>query len=804
MGKQTPMTVSINPARRPPVKSKPNDIQRIKNVLGVSSTSDENFCRSLPFSVNDTAAGSENELQAVVSGDKMAVDLPVVIKASRYYKNMLKRAASGEFSKKAVISLEQFLDDNTENVWENSWVRFPRGVLNHYAENVFERDLLADKKDWPGPKRQDATCFTVYRHYCEYVRVPVSYLLKLSLADSLGTTDVHPMIRGAGKKFLGHFSNDNTSPETFSFYPAIAGKKTDIGGAAAQETLLRYLLSQFLTEYANEKFQLTQLGQKAEIYFAPNPPVRQKLLNELTSDSFYRKLFMSPCLSGWDKGEKKSRYMHLCHQVLSRSQLNAVAKLKDAGIIVNNLVVLPNMSNICLANNGTHISLSSQKITSLLKAKSPEFNGRDEKYLGDLAIKIIEHFLPLFVNSYSAAPYRLAFTNFHPERALGFLPHELDFTHLRMIWRRWKKKAALKFCGQPITPFGPEWLDRTISKLFGLKGDFVNDFRLIDYLVSLLSTDESPGLDGELGNDLRLKDDLAAMGVFHTAMPVYLLYRIRRFSEIGFSGFEGRHYSLFADIFADMSHSVNLQTLITGLAYKYILHGRFGHEHIPDYPSIESERRQIFFGTAIGIPTFYVRSNTQNLFLADILNKVRGTRFSRRYPGYLRVYNVEFRKALIRILKEDAADLIEMNGFEETIRDLEQRINDSANHSAGGKLTRAVCEKAGIAHPMKIQAQEFNRIAEKFYREDLKQRHIKAALDLMEDLVKHQLSNSQIKNKSICRAAIAATGTNSPEIFFKDARKKFLTGRFSNDLLQKMIHLTILMIDSQKERFGLK
>jgi len=64
--------------------------------------------------------------------------------------------------------------------------------------------------------------------------------------------------------------------------------------------------------------------------------------------------------------------------------------------------------------------------------------------LGDLVIKIAEHFLPLFVGTYSAAPYRMDFCDFHPEKALGFLPHELDYTHLRMIWRRWKKKADLK------------------------------------------------------------------------------------------------------------------------------------------------------------------------------------------------------------------------------------------------------------------------------------------------------------------------------------------------------------------------
>jgi hypothetical protein len=172
--------------------------------------------------------------------------------------------------------------------------------------------------------------------------------------------------------------------------------------------------------------------------------------------------------------------MQLCHQVLSRSQLNAVAKLREAGIISNNLVVLPNVSNVSLANNGTHVSLGSLKLGRLLGDPESGFTQAHEKYLGDLTIKMAEHFLPLFVGTYSASPYRLAYTDFHPERALGFLPHELDYTHLRMLWRRWQKKASLSILGRPVTPFGPPWIDNLVSGLFRLKGDFVPDYRLVD------------------------------------------------------------------------------------------------------------------------------------------------------------------------------------------------------------------------------------------------------------------------------------------------------------------------------------
>ncbi len=166
----------------------------------------------------------------------------------------------------------------------------------------------------------------------------------------------------------------------------------------------------------------TEHGQQAMIYFAPHPPQRQKRLNAIIPDSFYRELFMSPCLSGWDRGEDKHRYMHLCHQTLSRSQINAVAKLREAGIIANNLVVLPTLSNTSLANNGVHISLGSRKLTARLADPRSGFRADHEKLLGDLSIKIAEHFLPLFVGSYRPPPTGSALPIFTRSAPSAFSP----------------------------------------------------------------------------------------------------------------------------------------------------------------------------------------------------------------------------------------------------------------------------------------------------------------------------------------------------------------------------------------------
>lgn len=766
--------------------------------LGVSFSPDEKMIRTLPFSCGDVTAGSESELQAVVEGDKSAVDLPLFIEGSNYFANIVKRAASGETSRKVVADLERFLSDNPSRVWENSWVRFKRRNLSGFARQVFDHDLLQDKKNPSGGKRADAARFIFNENGEEMLRLPVSYLIKLALADLLGSQpQLHPAIRQTGIRLMGHFLNDNTSPETFSFNVVSLVPKDGMGAAIARETAIRFLMTQLLIMYANIAFGLDGSGQRAMVYFAPHPPVRQKELNDHVADSFYRELFMSPCLSGWDRGEDKFRYMQLCHQVLSRSQLNGVAKLRDAGIIINNLVVLPSVSNVSLANNGTHISIGSRRLTSALSSGSG-FGQFHEKHLGDLAIKITEHFLPLFTGSYTAAPFRLAFTDFHPEKALGFLPHELDYTHLRMIWRRWRKKAVISIFGQPVTPFGPKLLDRLLGGIFRLKGDYVPDYRLVDYLVCLLSTESSPALNGVPGNTDRLRQDLADMGVFDEQMSVYLLYKQREFGKMGFSGFEGRHYSLFPEFEEDMGRATDLQTLITALAFKYMALG-MDHGFIPDAPQLESERRQIFFASAIGIPTFFVRKDSGNGFLAKILKKTEGVRSSRRYAGYLRVPVQEYRRALLKVIREDGADLIEMMSLHDTLQNLELRLTEPEFFSAAGRLQEGILSVAGCSTPMGADAREFNMAAEQYYRNGLRLQHLKEGLAILSEecLVLDRVAGGG--DDGLRRILEHTLGGESGGGFLAAASEDIVKEKGDIQTLRKLMNLILLSVHQQEQ-----
>ncbi|MDG4476202.1 hypothetical protein [Thiovibrio frasassiensis] len=760
---------------------------------------------SLPFYGSDATTGCENELQVAVTGRREDVDLPRAIEQSSYYANIIKRADRGETSPRARRNLERYLDDNLGQVWENSWVRFPLASLHPHAMNILAADLKADKQNPGGGERSDAARFFVEEGGERLLHIPISYLLKLALADLLGEAGSHETVRKTGSRMLTHLLSDNTSPETFSFHVTAMHAHTGYGNALARETAKRFLFTQLLIMYANEKFELLRRGQKATLFFSPHPPVRQRALNECISDAFYRKLFMSPCLSGWDEGEAKHQYMILCHQVLSRSHLNAVMKMREAGIITTNLVMMPQTSNISLANNGTHVSMGSLKLSRLLRDPGSGFTVRHEKYLGDLVAKIMEHFLPLFVSTYSAAPYRLGFEDFHPEQALGFLPHQLDYTHLRMLWRRWRKKARNKFCGQALTPFGPQRLDQIIGGACRCKGDFVPDFRLIDYPVALLSTEQSGSQDGRLHNDRRLKEDLDMLGIFDKRMSVYLPYKLREFEVMGFSGFEARQYSLFEQFDGDLGRATDLQMLLNALAFKLIANGTCSHQHIPDTPFVESERRQILFGTAIGIPTFFVRKETPNRFLRNILKRTKNTRSSRRYSGYQRVLHQDYRLALLQFIRNEGAELVEGFGFSELLADLELRLREPDRHGALGRLTKGILASEGADSPFEMPARDFNLAAERYYREELRQEQIKEGWQHVVEDIKTMGAGEVPLALEVRGEVQCILGSQDVEPFLRRTQEELLSDSLSQTTATQLLQLMIIAedLDSKRQKLTL-
>lgn len=724
-------------------RPKPSHVDLIQSLM----------LHELPFGPGDVTAGSEDELQAVVSGKSQFCDLPVTIRESKFYGNLAKRISSGEAPRQTYIEIEEFLNDSAE-VWENSWIRFPERRLSAHALEVFRSDLGLHSQPSSKPMRSDFLRYTIEHKGEQWIRVPISYSLKLALADLIGAQPHMPRgMRREAERLLGHFSNDNTSPETTSFHVVGATPQRSLGEQVARESARRFLFTTLLMSWANQRFGLAENGQRGMVYHGPHPPVRQTEISSCISDAFYRELFMSPCLSGWEDGEAKAEYMHLCHQVLSRSQLNSVAKLREAGIISNNLIVLPSPSNVSLANNGIHVSMGSRALSQALANEEPSTALREEKRLGDLAIKIFEHFLPLFVGTYSAAPYRIDFAQFHPELLLAFLPHELDFTHLRLMWREWKEKAKLKVLGRPATPYGPVWLDNTISGIFRLRGDLVPDYRLLNYPVAWLATEHASALDGEPGNIARLAAELDQLGIVDRRMSFYMPLRLRQIQDAGYSGFEARYYSLFPSYDRDMAPATDLQQLLLAAAYQMALQGAVGHEQIPDDPTSESERRQPFFFSAAGLPAFYVHKRTRNEFLRRILHHCKRTRSSWRHPDYLRVSISDYRHALLAFLAEEATGTLQDFGATLLLGDLRWRLADKSKR-ASERLTADILSASGERNAMRINAAEFNRATEKYYRNQVRHAQLAEALTHLREDIRNMVDNGDGELRAMMRYGV--------------------------------------------------
>ena len=73
----------------------PMTLSHLLEIMEIKPPSSDNYPASLPFSPRDVTAGVENEFQTVVRGEKQDIDLAIAIETSSYYKNLIRRTASG-------------------------------------------------------------------------------------------------------------------------------------------------------------------------------------------------------------------------------------------------------------------------------------------------------------------------------------------------------------------------------------------------------------------------------------------------------------------------------------------------------------------------------------------------------------------------------------------------------------------------------------------------------------------------------------------------------------------------------------
>ena len=249
-----------------------------------------------------------------------------------------------------------------------------------------------------------------------------------------------------------------------------------------------------------------------------------------------------------------------------------------------------------------------------------------------------------------------------------------------------------------------------------------------------------------------------------------------------------------------MAQAATLQMLVTALAYKYIFTGRISHGDIPDHPFVESERRQIFFAAAAGIPTFYVRTDTPNRLLARMVKQTANIRSSRRYAGYTRVKITAFQQTLVDLLRKDAPELIEMNRLDHTLTDLKERIDDNGSHTVSGRLTRRICGEVGAPSPLALSGDEFNAAAESFYRGRLKKEQMGQAVDGWAEQVRHLDGMSAWRNGHYNQALFSVLKGKDAASLITTLRPAILAEDLPVPALRRLIHLMLLTLNHMKRQ----
>jgi len=112
--------------------------------------------------------------------------------------------------------------------------------------------------------------------------------------------------------------------------------------------------------------------------------------------------------------------------------------------------------------------------------------------------------------------------------------------------------------------------------------------------------------------------------------------------------------------------------------------------------------------------------------LRRILRRCTRTRSSWRHPDYLRVSIRDYRSALLAYLEETAQEAIDALAAGDLLQDLRARLKDP-KLQASQRLTQAALAGTDESDVMRLDAGEFNRAAEKYYRETLRVSQIEEA-----------------------------------------------------------------------------
>jgi hypothetical protein len=292
-----------------------------------------------------------------------------------------------------------------------------------------------------------------------------------------------------------------------------------------------------------------------------------------------------------------------------------------------------------------------------------------------------------------------------------------------------------------------------------------------------------------------LSSELDELGIVDQRMSFYMPLRLREHGRDGYSGFEARYYSLFPSYDRDMAPAVSLQQFLLAVAYKLALQGELTHEQIPDDPTSESERRQPFFFSAAGLPAFYVHKDSRNQMLRTILLNCKKTRPSRRHPGYVRISIRDYRRAALAFLQQTGAELAESMNMKATLADLAARCDDEQQEASHRLIASVMGSPAASA--MNVEAREFNRMAEDFYRDGLRREHLREAFShLRQDYAALEKSAGDELRQRIRHGVCV----QEPARFLQDVEPRLPADDLSLQEIAALLNLLLLLTEQDARR----
>lgn len=313
--------------------------------------------------------------------------------------------------------------------------------------------------------------------------------------------------------------------------------------------------------------------------------------------------------------------------------------------------------------------------------------------------------------------------------------------------------------------------------------------------MAWLGTEQSSALNGRPGNVSQLTSELDELGVLDRRLSFYIPLRLREFARMGFSGFEGRYYSLFPSYRHGLAPAADLQQFLLMFCFQLALSAAVTAEQIPDDPTSESERRQPFFFAAAGLPAFYVRKNSGNELLWSVLSHCKKVRSSRRHPGYLRVPIRDYREALVTWMRLKGRKATELFDGEPLLGDLCHRLSEP-ERLASERVTASILHESRSRDPLQWKARDFNLLAEQHYRDGLRREHLREAFqEFKEDVEALQRADSEVRQ--MLRHGVRV---EDPVRFLRCIEERLVRDELSVQEITLVLNLLLVLITQDNRR----